>query len=52
MEEQIRFILKSLGEDPEREGLVRTPERMFFFDVKAGREIPQEMLYVPPQHRQ
>jgi GTP cyclohydrolase I len=28
MEEQIRFILKSLGEDPEREGLVKTPQRV------------------------
>jgi GTP cyclohydrolase I len=28
MEEQIRFILKSLGEDPEREGLVKTPHRV------------------------
>ena len=32
--------------------LVRTPERMFFVDVKTGREIPNDMLYVPPQHRQ
>ena len=28
MEEQIRIILKALGEDPDREGLVRTPERV------------------------
>jgi GTP cyclohydrolase I len=28
MEEQIRFILKSLGEDPEREGLAKTPHRV------------------------
>jgi GTP cyclohydrolase IA len=28
MEEQIRHILKSLGEDPEREGLVKTPHRV------------------------
>src|SRR5919107_964663 len=28
MEEQIRYILKSLGEDPEREGLVKTPQRV------------------------
>jgi GTP cyclohydrolase IA len=28
MEEQIRFIIKALGEDPDREGLVKTPYRV------------------------
>ncbi|HTN71288.1 MAG TPA: GTP cyclohydrolase I FolE [Methylomirabilota bacterium] len=28
MEEQIRLILKALGEDPDREGLTRTPQRV------------------------
>lgn len=28
MEEQIRYILKSLGEDPQREGLQKTPQRV------------------------
>jgi GTP cyclohydrolase IA len=28
MEDQIRFILKALGEDPDREGLAKTPYRV------------------------
>ena len=28
MEEQVRYILKALGEDPNREGLVKTPQRV------------------------
>jgi len=28
MEEEVRAILKALGEDPDREGLVRTPQRV------------------------
>lgn len=46
-EELIREMIVRLGEDPEREGLVRTPERVrraYEFLTKGYREDPQAML--------
>lgn len=46
-EELVREMIVRLGEDPEREGLVRTPERVhraYEFLTKGYREDPQAML--------
>jgi GTP cyclohydrolase IA len=46
-EELVREMLIRLGEDPEREGLVRTPERVkkaFEFLTKGYNEDPEAML--------
>jgi len=46
-EELLRELLVRLGEDPEREGLVRTPERMasaLRYLTKGYREEPGELL--------
>jgi GTP cyclohydrolase I len=43
----IRELLDALGEDPDREGLVRTPERVaaFFEEFTSGRDVdPASML--------
>lgn len=47
MEEQIRHILKALGEDPDREGLVKTPHRMaqaLTFLTQGYRMDPQQVI--------
>jgi GTP cyclohydrolase IA len=46
-EELVREVLVRLGEDPEREGLVRTPERVhkaFEFLTRGYNEDPEAML--------
>jgi GTP cyclohydrolase I len=46
-EEQVRTILRSLGEDPDREGLVRTPERVmraYRFFTKGYVEDPRAVI--------
>ncbi len=46
-EDQLREVLVRLGEDPEREGLQRTPERMaraLEYLTKGSREDPEELL--------
>ncbi len=46
-EELVREMIVRLGEDPEREGLVRTPERVhraYEFLTKGYREDPEAML--------
>src|SRR5271154_1656408 len=46
-EELVREMIVRIGEDPEREGLVRTPNRMrraYEFLVKGYKEDPQAML--------
>lgn len=45
--ELVRDLLLSLGEDPDREGLLRTPERMYKalqFLTKGYQENPEEIL--------
>jgi len=47
MEEQIRHILKALGEDPDREGLVKTPHRMaqaLTFLTRGYRMDPKQVI--------
>lgn len=45
--EPVRELLLSLGEDPDREGLLRTPERMYKalqFLTRGYQEDPEEIL--------
>src|SRR6058998_2240338 len=47
MEEQIRHILKALGEDPDREGLVKIPHRMaqaLTFLTQGYRMDPKQVI--------
>ncbi len=47
MEEHIRAILKDIGEDPKREGLLKTPERVakaYKFLTKGYHEDPKKIL--------
>ncbi|MFH1263417.1 MAG: GTP cyclohydrolase I FolE [Pseudomonadota bacterium] len=47
MEEQIREILKQIGENPEREGLLKTPERVakaYRFLTKGYSEDPKKVV--------
>jgi GTP cyclohydrolase I len=47
MEEQIRFILQALGEDPDREGLKRTPQRVaqaLSFLTQGYRMDPEKVI--------
>ena len=47
MEEQIRHILKALGEDPDREGLVKTPSRVIqalTFLTQGYRQDPAKVI--------
>ena len=47
MEEQIRSILKSIGEDPDREGLLRTPQRVsqaLKFLTQGYRTDPEKVI--------
>ncbi len=44
----VRLILEGIGEDPEREGLIRTPERMaeFYADALGGlKEDPEKIQF-------
>jgi GTP cyclohydrolase I len=47
MEEQVRLILKALGEDPDREGLTRTPQRVaqaLTFLTQGYRMDPEKVI--------
>ena len=47
MEEMVKGLLKEIGEDPERDGLLRTPERFaeaLEFLTQGYAQDPQEIL--------
>lgn len=47
MEEQVRHILKALGEDPDREGLLKTPQRVaeaFAFLTQGYQLDPEKVI--------
>lgn len=47
IEEAVRIILKEIGEDPDREGLIKTPKRVkkaFEYLMQGYRENPSEIL--------
>lgn len=47
MEEEIRYILKALGEDPDREGLAKTPHRVaqaLTFLTQGYRQDPAQVI--------
>lgn len=47
MEDAVRKIIKEIGEDPEREGLLKTPERVvkaYAHLMRGYKEDPQEIL--------
>ena len=47
VQELIRELLVEIGEDPNREGLLRTPERVAKFVMRASEEPAQERTSLP-----
>src|SRR3989442_6618324 len=51
VEQAVRRILTEIGEDPDRQGLLRTPERMhrMYLELTAGKPVQSDRLLNRPR---